>query len=98
MNPPPYQQFPELKGNIISLKQINDDDIHEIIEISFYDGILASTYDEAKAMLDKINHDYSLGNSVHWAIVANDNNKILGTCGFTIVDLNKARVSWDVYY
>lgn len=79
---PPYKHFPELKGDIISLRQIKDSDLNEVIDISYYDGKQAISFEEAKVMLDKINQDYTLGNSIHWAIVSNETNKILGTCGY----------------
>ena len=79
---PPYSQFPVINGDRISLRQIKDSDINDIIDISFYDGKQASSYDEAKVMQDNINTDYTQGNSVHWAIVDNDTSNIVGTCGY----------------
>lgn len=69
-------------GDRISLRQIKDSDITDIIEISFYDGKQATSYEEAKVMQDNINEDYSQSNTIHWAVVDNDTNRIAGTCGY----------------
>jgi [ribosomal protein S5]-alanine N-acetyltransferase len=82
LNLPPYNQFPAIKGDRITLRQIKDSDITEIIDISFYDGKQATSYEEAKVMQDNINSDYTEGNSIHWAVVDNDTNRIVGTCGY----------------
>ncbi len=82
MNLPPYNIFPIITGDNISLRQIHDSDIKDLIEISFYDAIQATTLQEATVMQDKINKDYIDGNSIHWGIADNITNKIIGTCGY----------------
>jgi ribosomal-protein-alanine N-acetyltransferase len=57
-------------------------DIEDLIEISFYDAIQATTLLQATEMQDKINKDYMKGNSIHWGIADNLTNKIIGTCGY----------------
>lgn len=81
-NTPPYANFPVLKGEKISLRQIENKDLNDLLEISFYDAIQATTVEVAKDMQSKINEDYQQGNSVHWGIVENSSNKIAGTCGY----------------
>lgn len=82
MKRPPYNIFPSISGDKISLRQILPADIKDIIEISFYDAIQATTVQQASEMQSKINKDYSDGNSIHWGIADNTTNKIIGTCGY----------------
>ena len=82
MRLPPYKIFPIITGDKISLRQILAADLEDLIEISFYDAIQATTLQEATAMQAKINKDYIDGNSVHWGISDNLTNKIIGTCGY----------------
>jgi len=82
MKLPPYTTFPTIIAEKISLRQIQPSDINDIIEISFYDAIQATTLQQAVEMQDKINKDYNDGNSIHWGIAENLTNKIVGTCGY----------------
>lgn len=82
MNLPPYSSYPNIAGDKISLRQIIPTDIKDIIEISYYDAVQATTAEQASEMQAKINKDYSDGNSIHWCIVENITNKIVGTCGY----------------
>jgi ribosomal-protein-alanine N-acetyltransferase len=79
---PPYDIFPIISGDKISLRQILTTDIEDLIEISFYDSIQATTFQQATEMQAKINKDYIDGNSIHWGIADNLTNKIIGTCGY----------------
>ncbi|HKO76752.1 MAG TPA: GNAT family protein [Flavobacterium sp.] len=82
MKLPPYDIFPIITGDKISLREIVSEDIEDLIEISFYDSIQATTFQEAAEMQAKINKDYLDGNSIHWGIADNSTNKIIGTCGY----------------
>ena len=82
MKLPPYNIFPDIIGDKISLRQIQPSDVSDIIEISFYDVIQATTLQQAIEMQNKINKDYIDGNSIHWGIAENVTNKIIGTCGY----------------
>ncbi|WP_084292553.1 GNAT family N-acetyltransferase [Pedobacter nyackensis] len=82
MKLPPYNTFPTIIGDKISLRQIQLSDVNDIIEISFYDAIQATTLQQAIEMQVKINKDYDDGNSIHWGIAENETNKIIGTCGY----------------
>lgn len=79
---PPFPEFPVLMNDRITLRQISAADLQSLIEISFYDGIPAKTFEEARAMNDRINKDYTGGNSLHWGIAENSSGKIAGTCGY----------------
>ncbi|OOG65685.1 GNAT family N-acetyltransferase [Flavobacterium sp. A45] len=82
MKLPPYSIFPIISGDKISLREIRTDDIEDLIEISFYNAIQATTFQQATEMQTKINKDYLEGNSIHWGIADNLTNKIVGTCGY----------------
>ncbi|MBG6236056.1 ribosomal-protein-alanine N-acetyltransferase [Pedobacter sp. CAN_A7] len=77
-----YNNFPNISGDRISLRQLVLADIQDIIEISYYDAIQAKTVQEATAMQAQINMDYKNGDSIHWGIIDNKTNKIVGTCGY----------------
>jgi len=66
----------------VLLRQIHLSDIKDLIEISYYDSIQATTFEEALEMQKKINLDYTQGNSIHWGIVLESSNIIIGTCGY----------------
>ena len=82
MRLPPYDEFPSISDDKILLRQIQNSDIKDIIEISFYDAVQATTLTQAIEMQDKINMDYNNGNSIHWGIVDKFTNKIVVTCGY----------------
>ncbi len=82
MRLPPYKKYPGITGEKVSLRQIQIADMNDLIEISFYDTIQATTLQQATEMLDRINKDYTDGNSIHWGIADNVTNKIMGTCGY----------------
>lgn len=60
-----YENFPTIYNDKISLRQIQFFDLKDLIEISFYDAIQATTVKEAVEMQTKINKDYKDGNSIH---------------------------------
>lgn len=82
MRLPPYDKFPSISDDKILLRQIRFSDINDIIEISFYNSIQATSLTQAIEMQEKINEDYNNGNSIHWGIVDKLTNKIVGTCGY----------------
>ena len=82
MKLPPYNIFPNISNNKISLRQIMTADIKDLVEISFYDAVQATTVQQATEMQVKINQDYIDGNSIHWGIADRLTNKIVGTCGY----------------
>lgn len=79
---PEYENFPNVIGDTISLRQVLAIDIPDLVEISFYDAVQAETIEQATEMQAKINQDYVDGDSIHWAIIDHITNKIVGTCGY----------------
>jgi ribosomal-protein-alanine N-acetyltransferase len=81
-NYPPYKNFPTLSSSQTILRQVREADAHEIMEISYYDGIQAKNPIEAIEMLQKINQDYLQGSSIHWGILDAQSSQLVGTCGY----------------
>ena len=73
---------PALADSRLSLRPIESSDIKQLLPISYYNGTLATSLQDAENMHHKINQDILEGNSIHWAIVEKSSNKIAGTCGF----------------
>lgn len=82
MKLPPYDPFPTLSNDKIVLREIQLADLNDLIEISFYDAVQATSLEQALEMHAKINQDYLDGNTVHWGIADQVTNKIVGTCGY----------------
>lgn len=82
MNLPPYNLFPVIKTERLSLREIKPADVNTIIEISYYNSIQAGSEEEAQEMLNKINTDYLKGSSIHWGIEEISTGRITGTIGF----------------
>lgn len=79
---PPYNSFPNIEDEKVSLRQIVSADINDLIEISFYDAIQATSVQEAAEIQARIDRDYENGNSIHWGIADTSTNAIVGTCGY----------------
>lgn len=82
MKLPPYPVFPTISDERVSLRAIVDEDIRDLVEISFYDALQATTLQEATVMQEKINADYLAGNTIHWGIADRLTNRLVGTCGY----------------
>lgn len=82
MKLPPYTIYPTITGDKVSLIQVQSKDIKDLVEISFYDAVQATSVEQAAEMQVKIDKDYLDGNSIHWGIIDNLTGKIVGTCGF----------------
>lgn len=79
---PPFPSFPTLKNQRIILREVHESDLQNLIEISFYDGILAKDLIDAQTMNERIRKDYISGTCIHWTICSVVSDEVLGTCGF----------------
>jgi len=79
---PTFISFPVLKNERIILREVQDSDLEDLIEISFYDGIPAKDFADAKIMNERIIEDYMNGESIHWLISSVSTGETLGSCGF----------------
>ena len=82
MNLPPYKYFPHLTSRELLLREVREEDLPFLVEISFYDGRKAENISEAREMQMRIDKDYEHGESIHWVIMQKNSEKILGTCGY----------------
>lgn len=82
MKQPPYDQYPEIAEETITLRQVRKSDLPELLEISFYDGKKAESIQDALEMQERIEADYLNGASIHWGIVDSKTQEIVGTCGY----------------
>jgi [ribosomal protein S5]-alanine N-acetyltransferase len=79
---PPYDIFPEMSSGDLVLKQVEPNDIQDLVEISFYDAKPAQTLEEAIVMQNRINADYQNGSSIHWCIMNKTTGRVMGTLGY----------------
>ena len=82
INQPPYPIYPSLTNNKISLKEIQEENVDEIISITSYNRILAKDKIEAWNMIQQLKQDYQNGKSLHWGIFDQSTDQIIGTCGY----------------
>ncbi|WP_246566183.1 hypothetical protein [Kaistella soli] len=97
MKLPPYEQYPSISDAKIVLRQIQSFDIHDIIEISFYNGVRAATLEQAIEMQAKIDMDYRNGSSIHWGIADPLTDK-LSVPADIIAGWTKVKVNWAAFY
>ncbi len=77
-----FSQFPVLSTASLDLREIKPSEVPSIVDISFYDGVPATSEAEALIILEKIHSDYLQGESIHWGICLKDTKDILGSCTF----------------
>lgn len=77
-----FAEFPVLAGDGLRLRRVMPADIADVLEISMYEGEVASNAEEALAILERIEGNYADGDGVHWGICDGDGDEVLGTIGF----------------
>jgi ribosomal-protein-alanine N-acetyltransferase len=82
MKRPPFSSFPEIESKNLLLRELQENDINNIIDLSVYDHIVATNYEEAKNIFRIVSNDYYSGDTIHWGIVLKSENRIIGTCGY----------------
>lgn len=70
------------KGERIVLTDLKLSDYAKIKEITYYDGRVAQSAEDAVEIAKKIEQDYKEKRGVHFAVRNKSNMTILGTCGF----------------
>ncbi len=79
---PAFSAFPTLTSDHVTLRALTLDDVPFVREISFYDGVAATTDEAAAGMLQRIEADMARGTSLHWGICLTGSDEVVGTCGF----------------
>lgn len=73
---------PTLVGPHVLLRAATDADAPSLLEVSFYDGVAATSPEDARRMLARIVDDQARGETIHWAIVDRAHGEVAGTVGF----------------
>src|SRR5690606_23287511 len=103
INTPPFDKYPLVSNERITLRQPVESDLNDLMEISFYNAVQATTLEQAVEMNQKINQDYNNGNSIHWTIVEKQSGKLVGTCGYyrdrksTRLNSSHVKISYAVF-
>lgn len=79
---PETARTPTLSGPRVVLRAVRPDDVADIVDISVYDGVTASSAAEALAMLRRIEADADRGETVHWGVCLAGRDTVVGTIGF----------------
>ena len=75
-------RVPTLIGEQVTLRAVRADDVSDIIDISFYDGVPADDEASALAQLRRIEADATRGETAHWGICLTGSDTVIGTIGF----------------
>lgn len=81
MRLPPYDTFPSCAGAALVLRQVLPADMEALPDITYYDGVHATSADQALGMPETIHRDDQQGNSVQWGIADLATGATMGTCG-----------------
>lgn len=74
---------PRLADDRVVLRALRDEDVPDLVEISYYDGRPARDESQALAMLRRIRSDSARGAGLHWGVtLAAEEDAVAGTCGF----------------
>ena len=98
-----FTPFPLLSTERLTLRQFTSEDENEIFfmrsdeEMNKYTGITkASSLDDARKHIEKINNNIRNNESIMWGIALKDNNKLIGSiCLWNIeVEKNQAEIGY----
>ena len=83
-----FNPFPDLSTDRLFLRQLNNNDVHEVLELrgnaetmKFIPRPLAKTADDALAHIKIINDKIDANEGINWAICKKDNPKFIGLLG-----------------
>lgn len=74
--------LPVLATDDLHLRQVHPRDAEQVRDITFYDGVAATSPGEAWAMIERIVRDQQRGETLHWGLCLRGSDQIVGTCGF----------------
>ena len=84
------REFPQIKTQRLILRELSLGDCYDIFEIfaseavtRYYDLATFSELNEAASWIELMRKRYSDENGIRWAITLGENEKVMGTCGFT---------------
>lgn len=89
-----FSRIPKLRTERLLLRRIKSSDLDDMFEYASDPRTTAYLLWEphadlaaTKKSLERINDGYRKGNFYDWALVENTNGKMIGTCGFTALDI-----------
>jgi len=84
-----FEPFPILRTSRLMLRKVSRIDVHEIFFLrsdprimKYLDKAAAHTVDDAVTFIDKIESQEKSAEAIMWAIVMNNEEKLIGTIGF----------------
>lgn len=97
--------FPILETDRLYLREITNDDVSDIFE--HLSNELVTRYlgkesliniDEAYEVIDKIKTNYSENRGIRWGIIHKENEKLIGTIGYDIIQIKNKRadIGYDI--
>ncbi len=88
-----FQEFPVLKTDRLTLREIRESDASEIFDMRTNDRVNQfmarpemGTMDDSVQLIKRTNEAYANKQGIGWAGILRDNNAIIGTCGFNSID------------
>lgn len=79
---PPFEIFPELRSDRISLNEMKLEHLEHVREMLYYDGEPAHNDAAAMAMIKRIEGDYQAGSTVNWLIIDLATQEPIGSIGY----------------
>src|SRR5687768_17608155 len=79
---PPFEKYPILSSERITLRLTTHADAETLVNITTYQRVPVNSIEEAIAVFDKVYANYLGGDSVHWCMEDNHTKEVLGCVGF----------------
>ncbi|BDI30876.1 N-acetyltransferase [Capsulimonas corticalis] len=88
-----FSEFPEIETPRLRLRETQPSDAEDILQIlsqpevvRFYNIGPLTKIEEAQALVKRRNVAYTEGTRIRWAIVLNETNRVVGSCGYGYAD------------
>ena len=98
LNQTVFNSFPELKTERLTLRMIQLQDAEQIFEMRsngmvnrFIPRPTMTEVESAKDLVTKTNNAFDNKQAIGWAGLLRDNNEIIGTCGYNMIDWHNMR-------
>lgn len=101
-----FLNFPQLETDRLLLREINLNDAPNMYSYfsrdevtEFYDLESFTSEKQAENLIHKFHQRYSEKKQIRWAITLNDNNQLIGTCGFHAIEEehSKAEIGYELH-
>ena len=89
-----FCNLPELNTNRLTMRKMLPSDCYDMYEYASQEKVTQYllwsphiSVGVTKTYLNSLQRDYNRGHHTEWALIFKDNKKMIGTCGFTRIDL-----------